>query len=217
MSTAPKHSTKALVFSSHQSQRRNRRVLFRATAKLKRGETLCVVGNTSKLGSGRIKRAMELVTSPKEFPVWFSPEPISVPDKAIVEYKYFICSGGKFSRWEPFEGHRTIPAYTEGSLHDFIIHDSVSVSQVASVNSGTEARRADAAALAAEGRRQVALLLEVPARSRPHVLRLCRRWGLLVRRFGRCFPGRSGPDSGWIQFFRPAALVPLFMTGDAAP
>ena len=77
--------------------------------------------------------------------------------------------------------------------------------------------RADGAALAAEARRQVALLLEVPARSRPHVLRLCRRWGLLVRRFGRCFPGRSGPDSGWIQFFRPAALVPLFMTGDAAP
>ena len=118
MSNAPKHSAKSLAFSTHQPQRRNRRVIFRATAKLKRGETLCVVGNTTKLGSGRIKRAMELVTSPKEFPVWFSPEPISVPDKAIVEYKYFICSGGKFSRWEPFEGHRTIPAYTEGSLHD---------------------------------------------------------------------------------------------------
>jgi trehalose 6-phosphate synthase/phosphatase len=103
--------------------------MFRAKANLKRGETLCVVGNTNRLGSGRIKRALELVTSPKEFPVWFNLEPMMLPDKAIVEYKYFIRSGGKFSRWEPFEGHRTILAYTEGSLHDIIIHDTVNVSE----------------------------------------------------------------------------------------
>ena len=120
----------------HHQQRKTRRIVFRATANLQRGETLCVVGNTNRLGSGRIKRAMELVTSPKEFPVWFNLEPLTLPDKAIVEYKYFIRSGGKFSRWEPFEGHRTILAYTEGSLHDIIIHDSVNVSNNSNSDGG---------------------------------------------------------------------------------
>ena len=120
----------------HHQQRKTRRIVFRATANLQRGETLCVVGNTNRLGSGRIKRAMELVTSPKEFPVWYNLEPMTLPDKAIVEYKYFIRSGGKFSRWEPFEGHRTILAYTEGSLHDIIIHDSVNVSNNSNSDGG---------------------------------------------------------------------------------
>ena len=54
-------------------------------------------------------------------------------------------------------------------------------------------RRAAGAALAAEKREEAAHLLVVPASSRPDVLRLFRRWGLVAGGFGRCFPGRFGP------------------------
>ena len=87
---------------------------------------------------GRIKRAMELVTSPKEFPVWFSPEPISVPDKAL--HINILFAVEENFRWEPFEGHRTIPAYTEGSPYD-LLFTTPSCLKVASVNSGTEGSR----------------------------------------------------------------------------
>ena len=60
-------------------------------------------------------------------------------------------------------------------------------------------RRAAGAALAAEKREEAAHLLEVPASSRPDVLRLFRRWGLVAGGFGRCFPGGSGPASGRIK------------------
>ena len=60
-------------------------------------------------------------------------------------------------------------------------------------------RRAAGAALAAENREEAAHLLEVPASSRPDVLRLFRRWGLVAGGFGRCFPGGSGSASGRIK------------------
>ena len=72
-------------------------------------------------------------------------------------------------------------------------------------------RRAAGAALAAEKREEAAHLLEVPASSRPDVLRLFRRWGLVAGGFGRCFPGGSGPASGRIKKKRRcAAGVRLF-------
>ena len=60
-------------------------------------------------------------------------------------------------------------------------------------------RRAAGAALAAEKREEAAHLLVVPASSRPDVLRLFRRWGLVAGGFGRCFPGGSGSASGRIK------------------
>ena len=79
-------------------------------------------------------------------------------------------------------------------------------------------RRAAGAALAAEKREEAAHLLVVPASSRPDVLRLFRRWGLVAGGFGRCFPGRSGPVSGSTQKKRRcAAGVRLFSSLGPGP
>ena len=102
-----------------------RRVTFRATANIQVGETLCVVGDTPRLGNGAVKHALELVTSPKDFPVWFNSNPVSIPASKTVQYKYFIRAGGKFKRWEPFEGHRTLAPHEKGTALDVYIHDTV--------------------------------------------------------------------------------------------
>ena len=79
-------------------------------------------------------------------------------------------------------------------------------------------RRAAGAALAAEKREEAAHLLVVPASSRPDVLRLFRRWGLVAGGFGRWFPGRSGPVSGSTQKKRRcAAGVRLFSSLGPGP
>ena len=80
----------------------------------------------------------------------------------------------------------------------------------------TACRRAGTAALGRE-RTRTPSSTRGACETRPDLLRLCRRWGLLVRRFGRCFPRGSGPDGGWIQFFGPAALVAFVFNGGRRP
>jgi trehalose 6-phosphate synthase/phosphatase len=95
------------------------------------------------LGNGIVKRALELVTTPKDYPVWFNVTPVNFPGHKPVQYKYFVRSGGKFSKWEPFEGHRTLPAFDDGMEQNFEVHDEVFVDGAVPLDSAPPAAPSD--------------------------------------------------------------------------
>jgi trehalose 6-phosphate synthase/phosphatase len=75
-------------------------VTFRVQAYTGPGEVVCVVGNARNLGNMQIERAVQLVTSPYDFPTWYNPTPIFLLAGSEVKYRYAIFSGGVFSRFE---------------------------------------------------------------------------------------------------------------------
>lgn len=48
------------------------------------------------------------MTSSSMFPIWTSEVPITFGGRHHVDYKYAVFSGGKFCRWENFDGKRTV-------------------------------------------------------------------------------------------------------------
>jgi hypothetical protein len=43
---------------------------------------------------------MALVTTPADYPVWRTKQPILIPRGAAYLYQYAVFNGGKFQRWE---------------------------------------------------------------------------------------------------------------------
>jgi hypothetical protein len=84
------------------------RVVFNVTAATDIGETICVSGDHPLLGAWEEREAVELVTTPEYYPTWYSLEPVNLPLGETITYKYFIKSGGQFSRWESEEGDRSL-------------------------------------------------------------------------------------------------------------
>uniref|UniRef100_A0A7S2RRW3 CBM20 domain-containing protein n=2 Tax=Mucochytrium quahogii TaxID=96639 RepID=A0A7S2RRW3_9STRA len=83
-------------------------VTFKVVAPVQYGETLHVVGDVPALGSGDLKYAVPLVTTPEMFPAWFSQHAIPLASGRTIRYRYAIFSGGNFSRWEGREEPRTV-------------------------------------------------------------------------------------------------------------
>ena len=73
---------------------------LRVTARTRLGESLRVSGQSRTLGSFNPATAMELVTTPSEYPVWRTPEPIVVPSDVLQTYRYAVFAGGQFIGWE---------------------------------------------------------------------------------------------------------------------
>jgi trehalose 6-phosphate synthase/phosphatase len=82
--------------------------VFNVTAASAIGETICVSGDHPLLGAWEERDALELVTTPEYYPTWYSLEPVNLPLGQTITYKYFIKSGGQFSRWESEEGDRML-------------------------------------------------------------------------------------------------------------
>jgi trehalose 6-phosphate synthase/phosphatase len=96
------------VSSPRHPQIRTCRVVFNVKAATAIGERICVSGNHPLLGAWEERDALELVTTPEYYPTWYSLDPVNLPLGETVTYKYFIKSGGHFSRWESEEGDRTL-------------------------------------------------------------------------------------------------------------
>lgn len=89
------------------------RIDFQVCAPLGHGQTLYIVGDIPVLG-GTTKCApnpsvtttsggengLALVTTPDLYPIWYNLEPIVVPAGTIIRYRYAVCSGSRFLRYE---------------------------------------------------------------------------------------------------------------------
>lgn len=68
-----------------------------------------VVGDCESLGSWNPQAAVPLQTSSAEFPLWGTPEPLTFPDDAAIEYKYVICDNdGQAEFWETDRPNRCL-------------------------------------------------------------------------------------------------------------
>eukprot|EP00922_Rhytidocystis_sp_ex-Travisia-forbesii_P060305 GHVS01089405.1.p1 GENE.GHVS01089405.1~~GHVS01089405.1.p1 ORF type:complete len:1047 (-),score=173.86 GHVS01089405.1:125-3265(-) len=85
------------------------KVHFRVDLSTEIAERVLVVGSDPHLGAWEVKNAHELMTTDELHPSWFSPEPVYLPLKVPVVYKYVIVdSEMKVVSWEQIEGNRTI-------------------------------------------------------------------------------------------------------------
>ncbi|CEL98035.1 unnamed protein product [Vitrella brassicaformis CCMP3155] len=96
------------------------KVFFRAVFNTDFGERVRVVGDSPLLGSWDPKKGHELKTSEELFPSWFSLEPILLPIKEKVQYKYVIVDEtGKLINWEEIEDNRElVPTGVEMTVED---------------------------------------------------------------------------------------------------
>ncbi len=58
-------------------------------------------GDCWALGDYRKENAVELVTTPKEFPMWRTSRSVLLPSDKPVSYRYMIFTGDRFESWEP--------------------------------------------------------------------------------------------------------------------
>ncbi|CBZ50187.1 trehalose-6-phosphate synthase of likely plant origin, related [Neospora caninum Liverpool] len=96
------------------------RVFFRAVVRTDFGERVAVVGSSPSLGNWQANRGHELTTNEDVFPSWFSKEPVYLPLKKPVSYKYAILDErGDIVRWEECEGNRElVPTGVEMTVED---------------------------------------------------------------------------------------------------
>ncbi|KAJ0405762.1 hypothetical protein P43SY_003612 [Pythium insidiosum] len=97
------------------------RVDFQVCAPLGHGQTLFIVGDIPALGgsldcvpsiaptassssaggsASSSETGLALVTTPELYPIWYNPEPILVPSGSVLRYRYAVCTGAKFARYE---------------------------------------------------------------------------------------------------------------------
>lgn len=92
------------------------RVDFQVRAPLGHGQTLYLVGDAPALGGsvdarpspvgssggggGGSEAGVALVTTPDLYPIWYNLEPLVLPAGSTVRYRYAVCSGSRFLRFE---------------------------------------------------------------------------------------------------------------------
>lgn len=54
-----------------------------------------------------LTQAISLVTSPEEYPVWRTVEPLVVPKGTQMFYNYVVFEGGTYRCWEAASEHRS--------------------------------------------------------------------------------------------------------------
>ena len=74
------------------------RVAFQVKAPLGFGQTLLVSGSSPSLGNGDAKSAVELVTDPDSYPLWYSKTHLTFTSGKEVHYEYLVFQRGKFLR-----------------------------------------------------------------------------------------------------------------------
>lgn len=99
------------------------RIDFQVSAALGHGQMLYIVGDIPALGgsvncipnpavsasagsssssttSAALEAGLALVTTPELYPSWYNLEPVVVPVGTVIRYRYAICTGAKFERYE---------------------------------------------------------------------------------------------------------------------
>ncbi|RLN62865.1 hypothetical protein BBP00_00004504 [Phytophthora kernoviae] len=86
------------------------RVDFQVCAPLGHGQTLWLVGDLPVLGGSvdvvpntggaGAEGGLQLVTTPDLYPIWYNLEPVLAPTGTVVRYRYAVCSGSRFLRYE---------------------------------------------------------------------------------------------------------------------
>ncbi|CAH0476623.1 unnamed protein product [Peronospora belbahrii] len=86
------------------------RIDFQVYATLGHGQTLWLVGDLPVLGGSidvvpnpgnpGTENGLQLVTTPDLYPIWYNLEPVVAPNGSIVHYRYAVCSGSRFLRYE---------------------------------------------------------------------------------------------------------------------
>ncbi|EPR58368.1 trehalose-phosphatase [Toxoplasma gondii GT1] len=96
------------------------RVFFRAVVRTDFGERVAVVGSSPSLGNWQAEHGHELTTNEDVFPSWFSKEPVYLPLKKPISYKYVVLDErGDIVRWEECEGNRElVPTGLEMTVED---------------------------------------------------------------------------------------------------
>uniref|UniRef100_A0A7S2RGB1 CBM20 domain-containing protein n=1 Tax=Mucochytrium quahogii TaxID=96639 RepID=A0A7S2RGB1_9STRA len=84
------------------------RVTFKVKADLGIGQNIRITGDTQSLGLFHPKNGLNLVTTPKEYPIWRTNRPVNLPTGVPLSYKYVIVSGGLFQTWEQISAHSRI-------------------------------------------------------------------------------------------------------------
>ncbi|TDH65975.1 hypothetical protein CCR75_001825 [Bremia lactucae] len=86
------------------------RVDFQVCAALGHGQSLWLIGELPVLGgsvdiqpnpSGTCpENGLQLVTTPELYPIWYNLEPVVAPAGSVMRYRYAVCSGSQFLRYE---------------------------------------------------------------------------------------------------------------------
>ncbi len=130
-------------------------ITFRVKAYTQPGEKVYVIGNIRSLGNNKIEKAIPLVTSPDEYPYWYSSSPILVHSNTTVKYRYLIYSGGLFNRYEDGDERTIIISNTnQPSIDDRFVDSSTnspdispSVSRINSISNDESPRILDHATI----------------------------------------------------------------------
>jgi trehalose 6-phosphate synthase/phosphatase len=62
----------------------------------------------TKAGHAHMASSCRLVTTPEMYPLWYNADPVVINSNTTLNYRYAICSGGKFVRHEKFDRAVTI-------------------------------------------------------------------------------------------------------------
>jgi len=98
------------------------RVTFKVKADLEIGQNVRLTGDNRSLGSFSPNRGLDLVTTPKEYPIWRTKRPINLPTGVPLSYKFVIMSGGQFHGWETIasQARVIIPIGSEMEVCDVV-------------------------------------------------------------------------------------------------
>ncbi|DAZ96599.1 TPA: hypothetical protein N0F65_000165 [Lagenidium giganteum] len=96
------------------------RIDFQVCASLSHGQTIYIVGDIPALGGSvdcvpnpavsntSNECGLQLVTTPDLYPIWYNLEPVVVPAGTVIRYRYAVCTGSKFTRYENIAEPREI-------------------------------------------------------------------------------------------------------------
>ncbi|CBJ31301.1 Trehalose 6-phosphate synthase, family GT20 / Trehalose 6-phosphate phosphatase [Ectocarpus siliculosus] len=89
------------------------------------GQTVHVSGSSFLAGVSNPSLLVEMVTTPEEYPLWRTPQPIIVQRNQPHKYIYSLFEGGKFKKWE--ESSARVIKCDEPSVHqrdEFVGHET---------------------------------------------------------------------------------------------
>ena len=84
------------------------------------GDEVRVVGSSAELGNWDVSKGFVLSSRDDAFPCFYSTEPVSLPSRVVVEYKYAVVGpDGSIRNWECRAGNRSIsPTGAEMTVED---------------------------------------------------------------------------------------------------
>ncbi|CAM9322431.1 unnamed protein product [Pylaiella littoralis] len=89
------------------------------------GQTVHVSGSSFLAGVSNPSLLVEMVTTPEEYPIWRTPQPVIVQRNQPHKYIYSLFEGGKFKKWE--ESSARVIKCDEASVHQkdtFVGHET---------------------------------------------------------------------------------------------